>query len=315
MRLVFFGSGAFGLPTLEALASRHDLLAVVSQPDRPAGRGGKPTPTPVTDWALAHAPRVPLLRTDRVNDPATAQMLRSLDADAWVVIAFGQKLGRTLLEGVFAANLHASRLPRWRGAAPIHAAILAGDSSTGNSVITLADRMDAGDVLGQTERRIDPAQTAGELHDLLAMDGPALVLDVLEKRRAGTLVPAPQDESLATLAPKLGKSDAWVDLSRPADECRRRVHGLTPWPGVAVAFRGEALKLLRVQPEPGIHDQAVVGTLTDAAAGRVACGESGRERLRLLEVQAAGKRGLPWEVFARGQRVTAGERLRGIETC
>src|SRR5262245_32820260 len=137
------------------------------------------TPTPVGAWATSNLSGVPLLKPAKVNDPAIVAQVRAVPARAWVVIAFGQKLGRPLLEGAFAVNLHASLLPRWRGAAPINAAILAGDAQTGNSVITLADRMDAGLVLAQSRRDIEPEQTAGELHDLLAADGPALISSVL----------------------------------------------------------------------------------------------------------------------------------------
>src|SRR5258705_3491243 len=153
MRLLFFGSGAFGLPTLERLAAQHQILAVITQPDRPAGRGGRSTPTPIGAWVAEHLPGTPTFKPPKINDPFIIQQIRAIGrpdasgADAWVVIAFGQKLPRALLDGVFAINLHASLLPRWRGAAPINAAILAGDTQTGNSVITLADRMDAGLIL------------------------------------------------------------------------------------------------------------------------------------------------------------------------
>jgi methionyl-tRNA formyltransferase len=154
VNLVFLGSGAFGLPTLIALSRTHTLRAIISQPDRPAGRGGALTPTPVSAFAPRLLPTIPLHKPERINDAAA--QIRAYNADAWVVIAFGQKLGPALLDGVFAINLHASLLPRWRGAAPINAAILAGDARTGNSVITLAQRMDSGQILAQSECPIDP---------------------------------------------------------------------------------------------------------------------------------------------------------------
>lgn len=313
MDLVYFGSGAFGLPTLQALARRHRVHAIVTQPDKPAGRGGQLTPTPIAAWAADHLPDVPVLKPDRVNAPDVVARLRAAPAQAWVVIAFGQKLGRALLDGVFAINLHASLLPRWRGAAPINAAILAGDEVTGNSVITLADRMDAGLVLGQSRRPLDPSLTAGELHDLLAADGPALVESVLDAHAAGTLRPEAQDESLVTIAPKLSKADGRVDFRDSAEHCRRRVHGLTPWPGVTVRFRDEPLKLLRVEPRAAGSEQAEPGTIIDPTAGRVACGSV--TELRILEVHPAGKRPMPWIDFARGRRVAAGEALVGAAPC
>ena len=144
MDLVFFGSGAFGLPTLQRLAHAHRVTAIITQPDRKAGRGARLTPTPIGAWAAEHLPHVPLLKPGRVSDPESLEQVRAFPADAWVVIAYGQKLSPALLADRFAINLHASLLPRWRGAAPINWAILQGDSQTGNSVITLADRMDAG---------------------------------------------------------------------------------------------------------------------------------------------------------------------------
>jgi methionyl-tRNA formyltransferase len=308
MDLVFLGSGAFGLPTLRALAGAHRIRAVVTQPDRPAGRGGAMTPTPIAEWTAANLSGVPLLKPERVNEAAVVREVRGAGAEAWVVIAFGQKMGRALLEGIFATNLHASLLPRWRGASPINAAILAGDEKTGNSVITLAERMDAGAVLGRTERAIDPMQTAGELHDALAADGPDVVMGVLADYAAGRVRREEQDESRVTLAPKLSKADGWVDFADSAEAARRRVHGLTPWPGVTVQFRGQPLKLLRVRPERAERESAP-GALIEPETGAVGCGAG--TTLALLEVQPAGKRSMAWREYARGQRPAAGEMFTG----
>jgi methionyl-tRNA formyltransferase len=291
------------------------VVAVITQPDKPAGRGGAPTPTPVGAWAAEQlAPAgVPVLKPPSVNQPDVTEQLRALGRDgapvAWVVIAFGQKLGKRLLDGVFAINLHASLLPRWRGAAPIHAAVLAGDAVTGNSVITLADRKDAGLVLGQSHRPLGADQTTGELHDLLAADGPALVLSVLAAHASGTVTAVAQDEALVTIAPKLSKSDGWVDYAQPADLCRRRIHGLTPWPGVTSQFRAERLKVLRAAIFPTGAGRADPGVLVDATAGIVACGQG--TAIQLLEVQPAGKRAMAWRDFAAGRRPTAGDRFVG----
>lgn len=308
MRLVFLGSGAFGLPTLEALHQQHDVLAVVTQPDRRAGRGGRLTPTPIGQFA-SDSMSCPVLKPERINEPDIVEQVRALGADAWVVIAYGQKLGEPLLQGVFAINLHASRLPRWRGAAPINAAILAGDPTTGNSVITLADRMDAGEVLGQSERTIEPDQTAGELHDLLSQDGPELVLQVLDQFASGTVAYQTQDESLVTLASKLSKADGWADFGSSAEACRRRINGLSPWPSVTATFRDQPLKLLKavVESETG-GDEQQSGRIVDPARGIVACAAG---TLRLIDVQPAGKRAMAWADFARGAHVEAGEVIVG----
>jgi methionyl-tRNA formyltransferase len=309
MKLVFFGSGAFGLPTLQMLANEHTLLAIVSQPDKPAGRGGKLSPTPIADWAAANLPLTPLLKPANVNESDTTAIIRAFHADAWVVIAFGQKLRPALLHDRFAINLHASLLPRWRGAAPINAAILAGDTSTGNSVITLADTMDAGLILAQSHRPIDPLQTAGELHDQLAQDGPALVRRVLADFASNSLDPIPQDESRVTLAKKLSKADAVLDFTQSAEECRRRIHALTPWPGITVSFRGEPIKLLRVRVIDHAAGNPTPATLLDANQGLVRCGH--HSALQLLEVHPPGKRPMPWRDFANGRQVRSEESFRG----
>jgi methionyl-tRNA formyltransferase len=339
MRVVYFGSGAFGVPTLRHLSERHRLVGVVTQPDRPAGRGGRPTPTPVARWAAEHRPDVPVVRPPKVGEASVVEQVRGWAADAWVVIAFGQKLPARLLEGRFAVNLHASLLPRWRGAAPINAAILGGDTHTGNSVITLADRMDAGMVLARTAPPVEipPTMTAGELHDLLAAGGPDLIERVLEEHAAGRLRPEAQDESLVTIAGKLGRMDDDLDFGHPADFVRRTVHALTPWPGVTVAIVGPGaagaggaaaaggegtpsgqathIKLLRVlaMDRPTIPPTALPtsataagappGTILDLAGGVVACGagrDAGPTAVRLLEVQPPGRRAMAWADFVRG---------------
>ena len=308
VKLVLMGSGAFGLPTYRRLAGAHEIGLVVTQPDRPAGRGRTLTATPVGAWAEDAG--LPLLKTENVSRD-DIDRVRSVEADAWVVIAFGQKLSQDLLADRFAVNLHASRLPRWRGAAPINHAVLAGDAVTGNSVITLAERMDAGLVLGQSERVIEPRQTAGELHDLLAEDGPELVEAVLARHAAGATTAEEQDEALVTLAGKLDKKrDGWVDFSASADECRRRINGLSPWPSATVSFRGAALKLLRAEPAAGGAEEA--GVFIDAGSGVVSCGEGA---LRVLEAQAPGKPAMEWSRVAQSLGVRDGERLEGSEPC
>jgi len=297
MRLLFLGSGAFGLPTLQRLAGSHEVLAVVTQPDRPAGRGRALQPTPVGVWAQSHAPGISLWKPESVNQADVAERLRELGADAWIVIAFGQKLSQELLDGVIAMNLHASLLPRWRGAAPIHHAVLAGDAETGNSVITLAERMDAGLVLGQSKRPIERSQTTGDLHDLLAADGPDLVEDVLYRHARGELRGREQDERLVTQAPKLSRESARLDLSASGDACRRLINGLSPWPGVRAALGESPLKLLRADSHE-VGEAAPIGTLLDPERGLVACGAGA---LQLLEVQPDGGKAMSWDAFSRGR--------------
>ncbi len=303
MRVVFFGSGAFGVPTLRALARQHEVAAVVTQPDRPAGRGKSLSPTPIATEAQSLLPGVELLKPEKVNTPDIRDHIRGMGAEVWVVIAFGQKLGQKLLADKFAINLHASLLPRWRGAAPINAAILAGDDTTGVSVITLADEMDAGFVLGQASRPLDPSLTIAELHDVLAQDGVPVVLEVLDRHANGTLEPIEQDADRVTFAPKLSKADGWIDFTDTAEACRNRVHGLTPWPGVSINLAGATLKLLRVAVEPLSHS-AMPGTLIDPA-GLIACGRG--TALRVVTIQPAGKKPMDFTAFANGRSLAAGE--------
>lgn len=307
MRLVFLGAGEFGLPTLEALARHHDVVAVVSQPDRPAGRKQVLTPTPVSAWALAHG--VPLLRFEDANTPEAVAQIASFNPGAAVVIAFGQKLSPALIGslGKLAVNLHSSLLPRYRGAAPIHWSLISGDAETGVSVIGLAQKMDAGGVYAQVRLRIDPAETTGELHDRLAALGPAAVEGVLAQLQAGALSPMAQDETQATRARKFVKGDGTVDFNQPARLVRARINGLTPWPGCRVAWRkageksGEAkpreLFLRRVVEASGARPQgASPGTVLENF--HVACADGVVE---LLELQVPGGKLLAAADFARGQ--------------
>ncbi len=307
MRLAFLGSGAFGLPTLQRFARDHELVGVVSQPDRKAGRKRVLTPTPAAAWAAQHLPGVEIVKPEDVNEPTVRDRVRAWAVDAWVIIAFGQKLSEALLEDRFAINLHGSLLPRWRGAAPIQRAVEAGDAEAGNSVITIARRMDAGLVLGQNRRPIGHEMTAGELHDALAEDGPAVIEDVLKRHADGSLEGDVQDESLVTRARKLTKPEGWADLSRPAEEVRCKVHGFTPWPGVAATIAGGNVKLVRSRTNGVEPVEAPPGTLVDAQAGVVACGNG--SALRVLEVLPQGKKPMCWADFARGRSMRAGDRI------
>lgn len=302
MRVVFFGSGAFGIPSLERLIELHDVRLIVTQPDRPSGRGGKLTPTPIAEAAARLAPDIPVLKPEKVNTPEVRDRIRGAESDIWVVIAYGQKLGQKLLADRLAVNLHASVLPRWRGAAPINAAIVAGDAETGTSVITLVDEMDAGDVLGVSRRAIGPGQTAGELHDLLARDGVHPLIQVLDEAGRGALRPVAQDPDQVTLAPKLSREDARIDFAWPADRCRCLILGLNPWPGVTVRLGEDAIKVLRVETAPR-ESRGSPGELVDPAGGIVRCGSGA---IRLLEVQPAGKRAMGWEAYIRGRSVAGG---------
>ncbi len=316
MRIVFFGSGAFGLPTLERLVREHDVPLVITQPDRPAGRRRRLTPTPIA--AFASEKSLDLLKPADVNAPEVIRRVHDVHADAFVVIAFGQKLGEELIGEHFAVNLHGSLLPKYRGAAPIQRAMMAGERQTGVSVITLASRMDAGAVLGTSRTAIDPGETAGELHDRLALLGPDLVMDVLARHEAGALDPQPQDETRATRAPKLTKAEGTVTFDRPAPLVRAVIHGLTPWPGCTIEIDGRSLRLLRVKDEAD-DGQSLKGAAVGCTPGRTpgAVAEDGRVfcregAIRLLSVQPPGGKAMSFSAYVNGHGLPEGAVCRGL---
>lgn len=313
MRLLFFGSGAFGLPTLKSLCDEHEVVEVISQPDKPAGRKRALTPTPIAQWALEQGYTVP--RVENVNTTEFIEQVKDYSADASVVIAFGQKLGPELIDamGRLAVNLHASLLPKYRGAAPINWAMIDNEPVTGNSVIALAQRMDAGVVYATNETPIDPHETAGELHDRLSEMGPEVVGKVIQQLADGALAPIEQDESVATKARKFTKADGTVSFDQPADLVRARVHGLTPWPGCRVRWikadgtdRG-LLTLKRVADEQAKTSNKP-GTLHGLLS--VACADGGS--VKLLELQAPGGKVMSAEDFARGQGLATGDWLESL---
>jgi methionyl-tRNA formyltransferase len=303
---VFAGSGEFGLPSLRALRERHEVAAVYTQPDRPAGRGRKLTPTPVGAYCLGEG--VAVVATADLN----AETLPA--CDVLVVIAFGQKIAEwvTKWPTLGAVNLHASRLPRYRGAAPIHRAIMAGETVTGNSIIRLAEKMDAGAVLGMSEVAIGELETTGELHDRLAMDGAGLLMRVLDDLAAGTAVEMEQDHSAATVAKKISREQAVLDFSRPARELACMVRGLYPWPGCRVEVRGDGgdgLAVLRrltpvrarALPGSGVPGEILPNWLVGTGDGL----------LEFVEVQPEGGRPMSISAYRNGHPWPVGGRLRG----
>jgi methionyl-tRNA formyltransferase len=307
MRLVYFGSGVFGLPTLHRLVEAHDVVLVVTQPDRPAGRKQRLTPTPIAQFAADRG--IPTIKPQSPNEPAVIEEIRGRGAEAFIVIAYAHKLGADLIGDTFAINLHASLLPKYRGAAPINWAMINGERQTGLSIITLAQTMDAGSILAQRITEIDPMETAGELHDRLAEMGPDLVLETLHRHRAGTLDPQPQDDSAATRAPRLSKADGTVSFDQPAEAVRCRVHGLTPWPGCTVMLDDAPLRLLRVEEAaPGMGpDQSVEtpGAILDDLT--VACNPGA---VRLLSVQPPGGKSMTFQAYCNGHQVSPGAMMR-----
>jgi len=308
---VLMGSGAFALPSFTALVARGSSIGIapaliVSQPDRPAGRGRETQPTPVSAWAVASG--LELIRVDDVNDGRVRGRIDELGIRTAIVIAFGQKLSPSLLDGLNAVNLHGSLLPRWRGAAPIQRSLMAGDSEVGISVIEVTDRMDAGRVLARAATRVDDGETSGELHDRLAMLGVEPLIRVVGTVAACAALSAvagdPQDELLATRARKLGRADAWVDFRESAAKVAARINGLSPWPGVDAIIEGTPLRVLRARVASSAGVGAVAGCVM--ADGAVACGEGA---VQLLSVQAPGGRPCAFDAYRHGRRLTVGARV------
>lgn len=321
MKLVFLGSGAFGLPTLEKLHAEHEIVLVVTQPDRPAGRKMRLTPTDVGQWATDQG--LPVLKTDQANAPEHVTRIAELGPDASVVIAFGQKLSSELIAagGELVVNLHSSLLPKYRGAAPIARALMAGESHAGVSVIALAQRMDAGQVYATDQLAIGPDETAGDLHDCLAALGPGVVSRVLEQLKTNTLEPIEQDESLATRAPKFTKSEGSVSFDAPADAVRARINGLNPWPGCTVLCQpadgteAAPVKIRRVRvlpPEEGARGLGPKGETSGGGVGEIVeglCVRTADGLIQLIELQAAGTKVMPAEAFATGRNLKPGDWL------
>jgi methionyl-tRNA formyltransferase len=309
MRLVFAGTPEFAVPALDALASAgHTLAAVLTRPDRPAGRGLAPAASPVKRAAERRG--VPVLQPTTLKDEAVQARLTALAPDALVVVAYGLILPQAVLDipRLGALNVHASLLPRWRGAAPIQRALLAGDRETGVCIMQMAAGLDTGPVLLSEAVPIAPDETAGTLHDKLAPLGARLLVAALDGLARGTLRPTPQAAEGVTYAAKIEKHESRIDWTRPAVEIERRVRAFDPAPGAAARIRGAEVKIWRAalvaaRGAPG----EVVGVGPDGIV--VACGEAA---LRLEALQRAGGKRLAAAAFQRGFPVAAGDRFEPV---
>jgi methionyl-tRNA formyltransferase len=330
LRVLFFGTPAFAVPTLDALLqSSHHVVGVVTRADRPRGRGHRTTDAPVK--VRARASGIPVLQPERLQDPAFLSAAAALDADLGVVVAYGKLLNDAVLAmpRLGLINVHGSLLPRYRGAAPVHRAVIAGEGETGITIMRVVKALDAGPVLAAIRRPIGPEETSEEVERDLARIGAPLLVSVVDALASGPVTEEPQDESAASYAHRLTRDLGLVDWRRPAAAIHNLVRGLHPWPHAFTFLDGRRLILLRSHAErsgttmsgvdvPGVstdppgpsaaNARITPGTILEAAGDllRVATGEG---TLAIAELQAEGRRPMPAREFLAGTRISAGDVL------
>jgi len=313
LNIVFFGTGQLGVPVLNALiVNQAPVKLVVTAPDRPAGRGLKIRYSPLKQAAIdAH---LPLLQPADVNDPYTIEHIRQHRADIGLIIAYGQKLTPELIaafpNGII--NLHASLLPKYRGAAPINWAIINGEETTGLTVMQIDERIDTGAILAQLPLAIEPTERADELHDRLAQAAGPFVLDTIRQIQTSTLQPIPQNSTKATHAPKLNKAMSNIDWNWPSHKVANLIRGLWPWPAAKSLFVPQTAKPLQVSLA---RAKALPHTSTENAPGTVlkdfsiACGSG---TIDLMELKPAGGRMMTWQEFINGRHVKPGDKFSSL---
>lgn len=311
-RVLFFGTPSFAVPSLaRLLASQHQVVAVVTQPDRRRGRGQQVVPGPVKTLAEAHGTAI--LQPERLKDEAFLSTIRVLSPDLAIVAAYGRLLPQALLDipGRGFLNVHASILPRWRGAAPVHRAVIAGDRTTGVTIMRVVLALDAGPMLARRDTAIDPDETSVTLEARLAGVGADLLAETLERLTDGPIPEEPQDERFVTYASKLERKDSAIDWTQSAQAIHDRIRGLQPWPLAAARLNGRRVSLLRSAPmplDPGSSPGSIVdvtreGFLVAAGTGAV----------QVLELQEAGRAPMTSREYLNGRRVRAGDRLDPLD--
>ena len=304
MVIVFFGTPQFAVPSLEALVgSRHRVPLVVTQPDRPRGRGQKVTDSPVKAAARAHG--IPVYQPHRLRDPEVAATLQQHAPDLAVVAAYGKLIPPDLLRlprhGMI--NVHASLLPKYRGAAPVHRAVIDGETQTGVTIMQVVEALDAGDMLAKSFRPIGPDETSDAVEIGLAGDGARLLIETIDRIEAGTVHSEPQDESSSSYAPRLTKAEGWIDWSLTAPEIHNRVRGLYPWPHAYSSLDGARLIILRTRAASGAD--GAPGTITAVTREAVVVATGGG-LLEILELQPEGRRPMLVRDFLAGHPLQAG---------
>ena len=316
MKIIYCGSGEFGVPCLDAIAGyKHQLLHIFTQPSHPAGRGLKPRTTPVAQWAHIHS--VDCTEVADINAADVREKIAAFNTELMVVIAFGQKLSNdiTTLPRHGAINVHASLLPKYRGAAPINWAIINGDTQTGISIITLAQKMDAGEILTQEKTDILPDDTASSLHDRLARFAAPLLLSTIGNIEAGTAIYRPQDASLATKAPKFKKSAGYIDWTEPAQTLCNKIRGMWAWPEAESHFvhqetgKCERVIFAKCAVVPRTSTQFVAPGMVDENLN-VVCG---KDALKIIMIKPAGSSLMDFKSFCNGRATAPGDLFMKIE--
>jgi len=309
LRVAFFGTPAFAVPTLDALLhSRHQVVAVITQPDRPRGRGQKASDAPVK--ACAKAAGVPILQPDRLKDPAFVAAFEALPADLGVVAAYGKILPESLIAAppLGMINVHASLLPRYRGAAPVHRAIIAGERETGVTIMRIVKALDAGPMLAKVRRPIGPDETSSQVESDLARLGAQLLTTVVDRLSDGSSEETPQDDMAATYARRLLKEEGAIDWTLPAQQIHDLIRGLQPWPHAFTFLDGRRYILLQSRASPERPGLVAPGTIVEASGDRlVVATRTGA--LSVLQIQAEGKRPMTAREFLAGHHVRPGQRF------
>lgn len=308
MRILFIGTGDIGVPTLRALcdSSEHQVVAVVTQPDKPVGRAQTITAPPIKQ-AISTS-RIPVLQPARIKSPDAIAQLQSFSPETIVVMAYGQIVPRAVLDipPLGCLNLHASLLPRWRGAAPVQAAIAAGDVQSGVTVMYMDEGLDTGDVLLQRRISLQPAETGGSLHERLGELAPAALLEALDLLKDGQAPRIPQDNSLATHAPKLNRESGRIDWSESAQATERKIRAFNPWPGAFSAVKDDRngrVRNLKIHSAIVVDLAAPPGQILHADERGMVIG-TGRASLSLQEIQLEGRRRMSAIELVRGTRLT-----------
>lgn len=323
MKVIFMGTPDFAVPALKALAEsqQHTVCLVVTQPDKPKGRSGQPSPSDVKVCAAEYG--IPVYQPAKIREPEAVERLREENADIIVVAAFGQILSREILQmpRYGCINIHGSLLPKYRGAAPIQWAVLNGEKEAGNTIMQMNEGLDTGDILTQEKVTLEPEETAGSLYDKLSQMGGSLLLRTMEELEKGTITPIPQEESKSCYARMLRKDMGCIDWNKSAAAIGNLVRGMNPWPSAYTRWNGKLLKIWMAAPVSE-NELTALGysadgrEFRDAEPGTVMFVtrnmlviQTGDGLLSLKELQLEGKKRMPAEDFLRGVRIQTGDRL------